>query len=319
MTFHHEPRRPTPLLIDCDPGHDDALALLLAHGDPLIELIGISTVAGNQTLEKVTRNARSVAELGGFGHVPIAAGAARPLVGRQILAPEIHGESGLDGPDLPQPHIPTDPRHATALIIETVMRRPPDTVTIAAIGPLTNLALAVRLEPRIVARVHQVVVMGGAVSGGNRTPVAEFNIAADPEAAHVVVHEDWDLTMVGLDVTHQVPATAAVRRDLAAVGTPAARVVGEMLDFYGAAYRTGQGLDGPPVHDPVVVAALADPGLLTVRPTVLDVALAEGPTRGMTVADLRRPAPPGCRTRVAVGIDPARFWRRMVEALRRIG
>jgi purine nucleosidase len=312
-------KAPRAVLIDCDPGHDDAIALLLAHGDPRIEILGISTVAGNQTLEKITRNAQSIAAVGGFSAVPIAAGASRGLVAEPIVAGEIHGESGLDGPELPAPRAPLDPRHGVNLIIDTVMGRAPGTVTLIATGPLTNLALALRLEPRIAERVQEIVIMGGAIATGNYTPVAEFNIAVDPEAAHIVFHTPWDLTMVGLDVTHQALATPQVRRELAEVGTHPAKFVGALLDFYGSAYTTEQGFEFPPVHDPVAVAAVIDPTVLTLRTAPLDVSLAEGPTRGMTVADLRGPVPEGCRTRVAVGINAERFWGLVVDALRRIG
>ncbi|GAA3626823.1 nucleoside hydrolase [Kineosporia mesophila] len=317
MTDDTAPAR--TVLIDCDPGHDDAIALLLAQGNPLIDLVAVSTVAGNQTLAKVTRNAQAIAAAGGFSHVPIAQGASRGLITEPFVAEEIHGETGLDGPQLPSAQAELDPRHGVNLIIDTVMSRPARTVTLVATGPLTNLALAVRLEPRIVERVQEVVFMGGAINGGNYTPVAEFNIAVDPEAAHVVVHENWDVTMVGLDVTHQALATPRVRTALAAVGTRPAQIVGEMLDFYGAAYTESQGFEHPPVHDPVAVALVIDPTVLTVRRAVLDVSLAEGPTRGMTVADLRSPAPEGCRTRVAVGLDADRYWELVVDALTRIG
>ncbi|GAB6903009.1 nucleoside hydrolase [Kineosporia succinea] len=311
--------RARTVLIDCDPGHDDAIALLLAHGSPAIDLVGVSTVAGNQTLAKITRNAQSIAAAGGFSHVPIAAGATRGLVTAPFVAADIHGESGLDGPHLPEPVAPLDPRHGVQLIIDTVMTRPAGTVTIIATGPLTNLALAARLEPRIVERVREVVFMGGAIQGGNLTPTAEFNIAVDPEAAHVVVHENWEVTMIGLDVTHLALATTQVRGHLDAVGTTPARIVGEMLDFYGAAYVTSQGFACPPVHDPVAVAAIIDASVLEFRRAPIDVSLAEGPTRGMTVVDLRKPAPESCRTRVAVGLDTHRFWALVVDALTRIG
>lgn len=310
---------PRTVLIDCDPGHDDAIALLLAHGSPAIDLAGISTVAGNQTLEKVTRNAQSLAAAGGFSEVPIAAGAARGLVTEPFVAAGIHGESGLDGPQMPAPQAPLDPRHGVNLIIDTVLGRPAGTVTLVATGPLTNLALAARLEPRIVSRVREVIFMGGAVRGGNYSPTAEFNIAVDPEAASVVVNESWDVTMVGLDVTHLALATPQVRGHLDAVGTAPARLVAEMLDFYGGAYQASQGFSCPPVHDPVAVAAVIDPSILEVRKAPLDVSLAAGPTRGMTVADLRGPASADCTTSVAVGLDVTRFWALVVDALTRIG
>ncbi len=195
------------IILDCDPGHDDAVALLLAHGNPTIELLAVTTVVGNQTLPKVTRNALAVARIAGITGVPFAAGADRPLLREIEVAPEIHGESGLDGPMLPEPSFDLDERHAVDLIIDTVMAHEPGTVTIVPTAGLTNIALAVRKEPRIVERVKQVVLMGGGVHVGNWSPVAEFNIVIDPEAADIVFRAGWDVVMVGLDLTHQALAT----------------------------------------------------------------------------------------------------------------
>ncbi len=303
------------IILDCDPGHDDAIAILLAHGSPAIELVAITTVAGNQTLAKVTRNARAVAELAGIRDVPIAAGCLRPLVREHATGADIHGESGLDGPDLPEPVEPVDPRHAVDLIVETVMSEPAQSITLVPIGPLTNIALAVRREPRIAERVREVVLMGGAYHRGNRTPVTEFNIGVDPEAAHIVFNEPWPLTMVGLEVTHQALATPDVLGRIAAIEGRAARFVLDLLDFYGGTYRERQGFAAPPVHDPCAVAYVIDPAVLTVRPTVVDVELSGRLTTGMTVADLRSTAPESCHTHVATGLDRDRFWDLVVEAL----
>ncbi len=310
--------QPRKILLDCDPGHDDAIAILLAHGSPELDLIAITTVAGNQTLDKVTRNARAVAELAGIRGVPIAAGCPRPLVREHRSGAEIHGESGLDGPDLPEPVEPLDPRHAVEVIIETVMTEPVGTVTLVPIGPLTNIALAVRREPRIAERVREVVLMGGAYHRGNQTPVTEFNIGVDPEAAHIVFNEPWRLTMVGLEVTHQALATADVLARIEEIGTPPAKLVLDLLEFYGGTYRDRQGFAAPPVHDPCAVAYVIDPEVLTVRPTVVDVELSGGLTTGMTVADLRSTAPESCNTHVATGLDRDRFWDLVVDALARI-
>lgn len=310
---------PHPIVLDCDPGHDDAVALLLAHGNPEIELLAVTTVAGNQTLDRVTRNALSVARVAGIAGVPFAAGADRPLVREREHAPSIHGESGLDGPVLPEPVLAPDPRHAVELIVETVMSREPGTVTLVPTGPLTNIALAARTEPRIVERVKQVVLMGGAAQTGNWTPVAEFNVLADPEAARVVLRAGWDVVVVGLDVTHQALATPDVVERIAAVGTAPARFVGELLEFFGRTYRETMGFPHPPVHDPCAVAYVIDPAVLTLRRAPVDVELAGELTTGMTVVDLRGPAPDGCRTSVALGLDRDRFWDLVVDALERIG
>lgn len=310
---------PEKIILDCDPGHDDAIALLLAHGSPEIDLLAVTTVMGNQTIEKVTRNALAVARVAGITRIPFARGAHRPLVRDVETAPDIHGDSGLDGPVLPEPTLELDARHAVDLIIDTVMAHEPGTVTLVPTGALTNIALAVRKEPRIAARVKQVVLMGGGVHVGNWNAVAEFNIVIDPEAAHIVFGEKWPLTMVGLDVTHQALATPDVAAAIAAVGTPAARFVGELLDFFGHTYKDAQGFDHPPVHDPVAVAAVIDPSILRTVRAPLTVELAGTHTLGMTVADLRADAPDGCTTSVALDLDVDRFWALVVDALTRIG
>jgi len=310
---------PKKIVVDCDPGHDDAIALLLAHGSPDVELLAITTVMGNSTLANVSRNALVVATIGGIRGVPIAAGCARPLVGELETAEAIHGSTGLDGPLLPEPVGTLDPRHAVDVIIETVMGAAPGTVTLVPTAALTNVALAVRKEPRIVERVAEVVLMGGAVAGGNRSAAAEFNIATDPEAAHIVFGEDWPVTMVGLDLTHQALATPDVVTRIAAIGTGPARFVTEVLEFFGRTYRAEQGFQHPPVHDPCAVARVIDPAVMTTRRAPVTVELSGMHTRGMTVADRRAPAPPECRTQVAVDLDHARFWDLVIDALERIG
>ena len=310
---------PRKIVLDCDPGHDDAIALLVAHGSPEIELLAVTSVAGNQTLAKVTHNALVTARVGGITEVPFAAGCTRPLLREARVAGDIHGESGLDGPVLPEPELALDPRHGVDLIIDTVMAHPAGTVTLVPTGPLTNIALAARKEPRIVGRVAEVVLMGGAYGRGNRTPVSEFNIGCDPEAARIVFREPWPVTMVGLDLTHQALATPEVVARIAGLDTAPARFVADLLEFFGASYRRVQGFAAPPVHDPCAVAFVADPGVLTTRRAPLDVEVGGALTAGMTVADLRGPEPAQCRTRVAVTLDAARFWDLVVDALTRLG
>ncbi|QAV71204.1 nucleoside hydrolase [Salinibacterium sp. UTAS2018] len=307
------------IILDCDPGHDDAIALLLAHGNPEIELLGVTTVMGNQTIEKVTRNALAIARVAGITDVPFARGAHRPLVRQIEVAESIHGESGLDGPVLPDPTIELDARHAVDFIIDTVMSHEPGTVTLVPTGALTNIALAVRKEPRIAERVKQVVLMGGGVNVGNWSATSEFNIVIDPEAAHIVFNECWPLTMVGLDLTHEALATDEVAASIAAVGTGPARFVGELLEFFGETYRDAQGFDHPPVHDPCAVAFVIDPSVMEVVKVPLDVELAGTLTLGMTVADFRAPAPADCTTQVARKLDHGKFWGMVVDALERIG
>lgn len=310
---------PRRIILDCDPGHDDAIALLLAHGNPDVELVAVTTVAGNAGIENVTRNALSVARIAGITGVPFAAGAARPLVRSVEYAPGIHGDSGLDGPVLPEPTLALDSRSAVQLIIETVMAAEPGEITLVPTGALTNIALAARLEPRIVPRVREVVLMGGGVHVGNWNATSEFNIVIDPEAAHIVFNESWPLTMVGLDVTHQALATPQIRERIAAIGTRPAAFVGELLEFFGERYLETQGFTSPPVHDPVAVAYVIDPAVLRVVKAPLDVELSGTLTLGMTVADLRFPAAPDCTTQVSLGLDERRFWDLVVDALERIG
>ncbi|MEW2740318.1 uridine-preferring nucleoside hydrolase UriH [Providencia sp. PROV130] len=307
------------IILDCDPGHDDAIALLLAYGNPDIDLLAVTTVAGNQTLEKVTHNALAIAEMAKITDIPFAAGSVRPLVREIEVAPDIHGDSGLDGPVLPTPTLKLDERHAVSLIIETIMSHPPKTVTLVPTGALTNIALAARLEPRIVERVKEVVLMGGGYHVGNWSAVAEFNIKIDPEAAHIVFNEKWPLTMVGLDLTHQALATSDVVNKIAAIGSDCSQFVVELLDFFGKMYKQAQGFDAPPVHDPCAVAYVIDPTVMTTQKVPINIELTGTHTLGMTVADFRHPAPENCHTQVAVKLDHHKFWQLIINALKNIG
>jgi purine nucleosidase len=302
-----KPMKPAPkkIILDCDPGHDDAVAILLAQG--------------NQTLEKVTRNALAVGTIAGIAGVPFAAGCGRPLVRTIETAPSIHGETGMDGPAQPESSIELDPRHAVDLIIDTVMAHDAGTVTLVPTGGLTNIALAARKEPRIVERVKEVVLMGGGYHVGNWSAVAEFNIIIDPEAAHIVFNEKWPVVMVGLDLTHQALATPDVVEKIAAVGTGPAKFVMELMEFFTQTYKDAQGFDFPPVHDPCAVAYVIDPSIVTTRKVPVNIELQGALTLGMTVADFRAPAPDDCTTSVAVDLDHARFWDLVTDALVRIG
>ncbi|WP_394217042.1 nucleoside hydrolase [Brachybacterium vulturis] len=307
---------PRQIILDCDPGHDDAVAMMLALANPAIELLGITTVGGNQTLDKITRNAQSVLVMCGREDVPVHAGSARPLVRRVEIAPDIHGESGLDGVELPEPTRPPQDTHAVRFIIDTLMAAEPGTVTLVATGPLTNVALAARLEPRIVERVREVVVMGGGYHEGNWTPVAEFNIWVDPEAAHIVFDEEWPLTMVGLDLTHQALATAKVEAQVRDIDSPLGEFFIGLMDFFRKAYQEHQGFPDPPVHDACTIAYLIDPTIVQTRKVPLTVELRGEHTVGMTVADFRSPAAADCRHQVATKLDHAGFWDLVVEAIR---
>lgn len=306
------------ILLDCDPGHDDAVAMMLAWGNPSIELLGVTTVGGNQTLDKVTRNALSVATVVGMHDVPIAAGCRLPLVRPVEIAPDVHGDSGLDGVELPEPAVELDPRHGVDLIIETIMSNEPGTVTLVPTGPLTNIAMAARKEPRIVERVQEVVLMGGGYHVGNWSPVAEFNIKVNPEAAHIVFNEKWPIVMVGLDLTHQALATDEVAERIAAVPGSVSQFTLGLFTFFRKAYQDAQGFEFPPVHDPCTLAYLIDPTIVETVKVPVNVELNGSLTTGMTVADFRAPAPEDCHTKVATRLDALRFWGLVVDAIDRI-
>jgi purine nucleosidase len=306
---------PRKVIIDCDPGHDDALAIMLAAANPEIELLAITTVAGNQTLDRTTLNARRVSTAAGIAGVPIAAGCDRPLLRELVTAGEVHGASGLDGVDWPEPAVDVEPAHAADLIADLVMAAPGE-VTLVPIGPLTNVALALRREPRIASAVREVVLMGGSFTRGNVTPAAEFNIYVDPEAAAVVFAAGWPLTMVGLDLTHQARVTPEVLGRIEAAGTPLSTVVGRMMRFYG---QRSAGEGGPPLHDPCAVARVIDPGLMTCRDAFVAVETAGVWTRGMTVTDFTGRLGHPTNAAVAMELDVPAFWELMLDALRRLG
>ncbi|OCA55203.1 nucleoside hydrolase [Photorhabdus namnaonensis] len=307
------------IILDCDPGHDDAIAMLLAHGNPNIELLAVTTVVGNQTLDKVTQNALAIAHIAGITGVPFAAGCHRPLVRDIETASDIHGESGLGGVKLPKHSRTLDPRHATDLIIDTIMSHPPKTVTLVPVGSLTNIALAVRKAPKIVERVKEVVLMGGGYHTANRSAVAEFNIKIDPEAAHIVFNEKWPLTMVGLDLTHQARATPEITKAISRINTKVSQFVVELLEYYGESYQKKHGFNSPPIHDPCAVAYVIDPTVMTTQKVPVDIELNGTLTVGMTVADFRYPIPKDCHTQVAVKLDQQRFWQLVIDALKNIG
>jgi len=299
------------VLLDCDPGHDDAIALLLALASPEVELLGVTTVAGNQTLDKTTANAIRVLELAGRAEVPVAAGADRPLVRERSVAANVHGETGLDGPDLPPPQGAPVEAHAVDFLAERLAG-----ATLVATGPLTNVALLLARHPD--EKPERLVLMGGSIAEGNVTPAAEFNIWADPEAATRVFASGLDVTMVGLDVTHRALVTTAHKEQLRAAGR-VGRFVAELLDFYGVFHRKVYGFDGSPVHDAVAVAQVIRPDLLELERLNVRVDCESELCRGRTVVDVWRRTGLEPNANVAVGIDSQAFLDLLLERLAKLG
>ncbi len=300
----------TPIILDCDPGHDDAIALLLALASPELRLLAVTTVAGNQTLERTTANAIRVLDHIGRADVPVAAGAPRPLVRERQVAAEVHGETGLDGPELPGPSRPPAPQHAVDFIA-ALLTEAAEPVTLVPTGPLTNIALFLARYPELMGRIERVVLMGGSVGEGNVTPAAEFNIWADPEAAQRVFASGLDVTMVGLDVTHKALMTPAHVARMAGAGR-AGRLVADLYGFYSQFHRRQYGWDASPVHDAVAVAHVIDPTLLSLTDCGVVVDTGGELSRGRTNADRWRRMgwPPTCH--VAVDVDVQRFFELLI-------
>ncbi len=290
------------ILLDCDPGLDDALALLLAHGDPNLELVGVTTVGGNVKLENTTRNALQLREYLRFDKVPVAQGAAEPLTREVRDAAHVHGAGGLGNVVLPEATLPLDKRHAVDLIIETLKARP-GTVHLVATGPLTNIALALEREPAIARWAASFTIMGGSYTRGNATVAAEFNIWADPEAARIVFDADWRVTMIGLDLTLQAQANARVIERLKQLGTLADDLIVPLATFY--FNPRVPDWDGQAVHDVCAVAYVARPDLFTVVPARVDIETRGEFTTGMTVVDFD---PAIENALIATDLDVPGFW-----------
>lgn len=288
--------KPTAIL-DCDPGHDDAMAILLAART--LNLQGITTVHGNVGLEKTTRNALRILTLASIENIPVAAGMDRPLLRHLAHASQVHGESGLDGPTLPEPALAPSGEHAVDFINRIAHEC--DGLHLVPVGPLTNIAVALQRFPDLAPRITQITLMGGSLTSGNVTAAAEFNIWADPEAAHIVFNSSVPIKMVGLNVTRQVAATPAIRQQIRRLGTHTATVVADLLDFYSDRLYRLLGLPGGSMHDPLAVAALAAPDILQFEPMHVTVELRGEHTYGMTLCDARR-------------YDAAQVWQEAQEA-----
>ncbi|MBV9206718.1 MAG: nucleoside hydrolase [Actinobacteria bacterium] len=307
----------TRIILDCDPGIDDALAITFAHGHPDLELAGLTTVAGNVGLAQTTANALAVCEFIGAAGTPVTAGCAGPLLRPALDARQVHGDSGLGGAVLPAAAAGPGAGHAVDYIIDTV-RASPGEITLVATGPLTNIALAVRREPRLAGWVRGFVIMGGSAGRGNVTPAAEFNMWADPEAAAVAFRAGWTVTVLGLDVTLRTGASPAVLRRMGELGPLGRQLLLPALEQY----KSVRGPSGPAVHDVCAVAWVAEPELFGLVPARVEVETTGQLTAGMTVTDFDVPGD-AVNARVATQIDVERFWEvtlvtyaRVAEAVR---
>lgn len=307
---------PRKIIIDTDPGQDDAIAILLALGSVELEVLGITAVAGNVPLSLTQNNARKICELAGRPDIKVFAGAERPLVRKLVTAEYVHGKTGLNGPDLPEPQMPLQQQNAVDFIVETLMREESGSVTLCPLGPLTNIALALIREPKISSRIQEIVLMGGGFfEGGNVTPAAEFNIYVDPHAADVVLNSGIPLVMMPLDVTHRALTTreriAAFRGLNTRVGTATA----ELLEFFERFDEEKYGTDGGPLHDPCVIAYLIYPELFRGRLCHVAVETASELTMGMTVVDWWGVTKGDKNATVMRYIDDNGFFQLLVERL----
>src|SRR6266567_1555346 len=302
------------IILDCDPGHDDAIAILLAAHHPDIDLLAITTVAGNQSLDKTTLNALKVCSLANIRNVPVARGMDRPLVRPASHAPNIHGESGMDGPNIPEPDIELAHQHGVDLLIDLLMNSDGD-ITLVPTGPLTNIATAIRREPAILPKIKAISLMGGAIGVGNRMAAAEFNIWADPEAAAIVFDCGRPITMSPLEVTHQALATSEVLDRLRAANRPVASFAADLLIFFGGTYRNVFGFPSPPVHDPCAVAAVIDPDILQAHTIRVEIETEGEWTSGRTVCDIYGVLGKEPNVSVGYGLDVPRFWEMLISTI----
>ena len=305
----------TKIILDCDPGHDDAVAIMLAAREPSLELLGVSVVAGNQTLENTQRNARNVLQWLG-ADIPVYAGCDRPMVRDKVIAADIHGSTGLDGPVFPPLLKRLEPEHAVQFLIRTLLESEGD-ITVVTTGPMTNLAMAMRLEPKITEKIHRIVLMGGSFTNGNVTPAAEFNIIADAEAASVCFRSGRPITMVGLDVTRKALCYPEIVERMGRIGNRASNLFVALMGHFCKTQKQIFGWEGGPLHDPVTIAYLIDPEVLVTKPMNVQIDIRSTQSYGRTNCDYYgyQKLPPTAD--VAVDIDVARFWDIVETGLRR--
>ncbi|MGC6520766.1 MAG: nucleoside hydrolase [Candidatus Puniceispirillaceae bacterium] len=307
------------LIIDTDPGQDDAVAILLALASPELDLLGITTVAGNVPLDLTQLNARKICDLAGRQDIPVFAGADRPLTGTLVTAEHVHGRSGLDGPILPEPVTPLQEQHAVTFLIETIRAERENSVTIAPVGPLTNIAMALRQAPDIAPRIRQIVLMGGGYfEGGNITPAAEFNIYVDPEAAAEVFCAGIPIVMMPLDVTHKVLTTSARTTRIRQIGSRTAVAVADMLEFFERFDEEKYGSDGGPLHDPCTTAWMLQPDIFSGRNCNVEIETGSELTKGMTVIDWWQVTDRPHNAFVVGDVDADKFFDLVTERLARL-
>lgn len=311
--------KPLPIIIDTDPGQDDAVAILLALASPELEVLGITAVAGNVPLSLTEVNARKVCELAGRSDIKVHAGAIRPMVRPLVTAEHVHGKTGLDGPVLPEPTMPLQAQYGVDFIVETLMSRPAGTVTLCTLGPLTNIGLALVREPRIASRISRIVAMGGGFfEGGNVTPAAEFNIYVDPHAARLVFEAGIPITLIPLDCSHQALTTAARIEKFRTMPNRSGPAVAAMLEFFERFDEHKYGTDGGPLHDPCVIAWLLRPELFQGRDVHVGIECESELTMGMTVVDWWRVTERSPNATVIRGINAAGFFDLLTERLARL-
>ena len=303
------------MILDCDTGHDDAIALMVASKHPDIELLGVTVVAGNQTLPKTLKNTLNVADHLGLD-VPVYGGMSLPLVREQYVADDVHGETGLDGPVFGELHKKAEDKHAVLYLIDTLMASDGD-ITLVPVGPLTNIATAMRMEPRIIPKIQEIVLMGGAVGLGNASPAAEFNIYADPEAAHVVFTSGVKITMMPLDLTNTALANMQIIERMEGIGNKAGKLFGDIMRFTFSSQAVN-GLDAGPVHDVTAVTYLVAPELYHKQDMFLEIDTNRyGPGYGRTICDANNRYHRKPNATVGLSIDLDRFWDLVEDTLRR--
>ncbi|WP_026701781.1 nucleoside hydrolase [Salibacterium aidingense] len=307
---------PKNIILDCDPGHDDAIAIFLAAGHPALNIKAITTVSGNASIQHTTRNALIIAEMAELTQVPVAQGAEEPLVRKPKTAPHIHGESGLEGPELQEPTKQQESLHAIDLMAD-LLDHPEEPLTLVPTGPLTNIAWLLKRAPHVKKNIKEIVLMGGG-SFGNWTPAAEFNIYADPEAAHVVFESGLPLTMAGLDLTHQAMAAEKEKEWLRHADTKAASFTAELLDYFTATYKELFGFPGAPIHDACAVAYCIDDRVFSTTHLPVTVETAGTYTTGMTVIDYLQTTGKAPNVNVAGQLNHSMFWTMLTDALERL-